>query len=1313
MTGARAETGAGAVSESAGHPIRKFNPGTHQSDDALIAQFAVRKHEMGIVLETLGGNIGSPSCQHMLLIGPRGMGKTMLLARVAAELRTVNALSQHLLPVRFTEESQEIFSMADFWMETLFHLANEVATDHPELAKELRATRADFAGRWRDRAIEEQARVATLSAADRLGRRLVLMVENMQSLCDNVDEDFGWKLRQTLQSEPQIMLLASATSRFETLDDAKQPFFEMFRIIGLEPLSAEDCWRLWQIAGDNAMSKREIRPLQVLTGGNPRLLVIIAGFARHRSLRQLMEDLVTLIDDHTEYFRGHLEAFPKTERRVYLALIDLWQPSAPSEIAARARMDVRVVSTMIGRLLARGVVIMEMSGKKRLYAASERLYSIYYKLRRERGEAAIVASLIRFMVAFYSESELSGMSRQLVLEAADSQSVREGWARVLAEQSRDGSAFFDKAWLPMRRMLGQVSADDRSMGEQLLGQETDTEPKEGVPMEATEIVDEDIAAHGKDTSPQSASRIAEQLCMKAIAHRQRKDFKAVVATCNEVLERFGVSDAPEIRRWAVEASVRKGYALTDLGDSKAAAAAFDEALERFGASDAPEIRRWAVEASVRKGYALTALGDSKAAAAAFDETLERFGASDAPDIQRRVAEASVLKGRARASLGDLEAAAAAFDETLERFGASDAPEIRRWAAAASVLKGRALTALGDSKAAAAAFDETLERFGASDAPEIQRWAVEASVRKGYALTDIGDSKAAAVTFDEAVERFGASDAPEIQRWAAQALVRKGNALTDIGDFEAAAAAFDETLERFGDSDAPEVRRWAAEASVLKGYALTDIGDSKAEAAAFDETLERFGASDAPEIQRWAVEASVRKGYALTDLGDSKAAVAAFDETLERFGASDAPEIQRWVAEALVRRGYALGDLGDSGAAAAAFDEALERFGDSDAPEVQERAAQALVLKGVVLGDLGDSGAAVAAFDEAVERFGDSDAPEVQERAAQALILKGVAPGDLGDSGAAVAAFDEVIERFRDSDAPDIQRWVAQALVSKGHALGGLGDLKAAVAALDEAVERFGDSDAPEVRRWAAEASVLKGYALGDLGDFEAAVATLDEALERFGASDAPEIQRWVAEALVRRGYALGDLGDSGAAAAAFDEALKRFGESDAPDIQRWVAQALVSKAEQQIGIDRLDEALRACEECERRVSLLVGNEALEIAWNVKCVRVLALMIQKGHLAATDAFCSAYASFVPGNEAMVRQMQQLVADLVVAGASAQDLADVLSRDEAKSAALVPLVVALRQHGGESVRTPTEVLEVAADILLDIEQKSAARRAGGET
>ena len=369
-----------------------------------------------------------------------------MLARVGAELRTDIDLSKTLLPVRFMEESQEIFDPADFWLEALFYLAREVGEHDSELSRELQDTHAELARDWRGDHLEERARATVLDASDRLGKRLVLMVENLQALCENVDSDFGWKLRGTLQTEPQIILVATATSRFKGLDDAKEPFFELFRIICLEPLDTGECRRLWQMVSGDSVSEREVRPLQILTGGNPRLLVIIGEFARHRSLRQLMEELVKLIDDHTEYFRSHLEGFAKTERRVYLSVIDLWQPSTTGEIAARARMDVRAVSALLGRLVERGAVLVEGSGRKRMYSAAERLYSIYYKLRRERDEAAVVRNLIHFMAVFYNETELDEWSRSLTLEAMQWPAIREGIKLAITESPQI------RARLPRRGM---------------------------------------------------------------------------------------------------------------------------------------------------------------------------------------------------------------------------------------------------------------------------------------------------------------------------------------------------------------------------------------------------------------------------------------------------------------------------------------------------------------------------------------------------------------------------------------------------------------------------------------------------------------------------------------------------------------------------------------------------------------------------------------------------------------------------------------------------------------------------------------------
>ena len=385
--------------------VRKFNPGVLQRDEDLRAQFVVRNPEFRILLNVLRGSVGSESCQHVVVVGRRGMGKTMLLARLAGELRTDAELSRRLLPVRFSEENHEILDMADFWSEALFHLARESESYDREISRELRGAHAEWTPRFRGEDLEYRAQAAVLEAADRLGRQLVLMVENLQTLKTGSGDDFGWALRTVLQTEPKIILMGTATSSFRGLHDESAPFYHFFRVLTLEPLDTDRCRALWEAVSGESRDRRRIRPLEILTGGNPRLLTIVAEFARRRSPGHSMEALVGLVDEHTEYFRGHLEGFARTERRVYVALIDLWRPSTSQEIADRARLDIRTTSALLGRLVERGAVVFETVAKKRRYAAAEGLHSLYYRLRRERDHAVDLRRLFRFMDAFYGDAD--------------------------------------------------------------------------------------------------------------------------------------------------------------------------------------------------------------------------------------------------------------------------------------------------------------------------------------------------------------------------------------------------------------------------------------------------------------------------------------------------------------------------------------------------------------------------------------------------------------------------------------------------------------------------------------------------------------------------------------------------------------------------------------------------------------------------------------------------------------------------------------------------------------------------------------------
>ena len=92
-----------------------------------------------------------------------------------------------------------------------------------------------------------------------------------------------------------------------------------------------------------------IRPIQILTGGNPRLLSIISQFGAKRSFKELMTELIQLVDDHTEYFRSHLDNLPAIERKVYLSLVEKWDPCTAREVAQFARLEVSKTSSLLNR----------------------------------------------------------------------------------------------------------------------------------------------------------------------------------------------------------------------------------------------------------------------------------------------------------------------------------------------------------------------------------------------------------------------------------------------------------------------------------------------------------------------------------------------------------------------------------------------------------------------------------------------------------------------------------------------------------------------------------------------------------------------------------------------------------------------------------------------------------------------------------------------------------------------------------------------------------------------------------------------------
>ena len=567
-------------------PTRKFNPG-FLTDDELVASYCVRTTEFDLLVEVLRECTGHSNA-HQIVIGPRGSGKTSLLLRVAAEARRDTALSTRYFPVTFAEESYEVGTAGEFWLECLTNLAAQAPRggDAPDLdrtVEELRAIRDD-------QMLSDRCLGALLDFADRESKRLVLLVENLNMLFGEMaDPDAGWRLRKVLQTEPRIIVFASATSRFDEIDDPDRALYDLFRVRALRPLDTRQCALLWETVSGRPPAPAAVRSLEILTGGSPRLVSIVASFGAGLSFRDLMAHLLDLVDDHTEYFKGHLESLPPQERRVYLALAALWKPATTRQIADQARLETSTCSAQLARLGDRGVVqVAGGSARRKQYYLTERLYNIYHLLRRRRGPDRFVEALIHFMEAYYSPPELKDISTRMVHDTGSLDAEMRSLHRMALKRLMELPSLAEY----LDELLGMVPAGFVTVSGR------DSAPANVAQM-TTEMPPEVDRAESSETSTGESEWAARELFENAL--NGRNDVSDSVAAYEEVILRFGESEIPAVLEWVAKALVNKGAALGTLNRPQDALEACDEVIRRFGESETPALLAPVATALMNRG----------------------------------------------------------------------------------------------------------------------------------------------------------------------------------------------------------------------------------------------------------------------------------------------------------------------------------------------------------------------------------------------------------------------------------------------------------------------------------------------------------------------------------------------------------------------------------------------------------------------------------------------------------------------------------------------------------------------------------------
>jgi len=399
------------------HGVAIYNPRL-LSKDELIKTFVARQSQLDRLVDALRREaVAQP--QHHLMVGARGMGKTTLLNRLRFAIEDDDVLSTRCLGLAFPEEQYNIGTLADFWLNCVYALADEFeSSERTELLEGLDEEIARIQALTTPDERRQDALGLLCRLSDRLDRRLVLLVDNLDLVLDRL-QDEQWSLREVLSNEARIQIVGATSAPLEAYYRHDKAFYDFFRVHHLTGLGEEETFdvlrRLAHLTGHAQIEELlekdpgRIKSIRLMAGGNPRTVVLLFSLLAQGSQGDVRSDIERLLDHCTPFYKHRIEALSTQAQRVLYALAMHWAPATAAEIATAMHLKVNAVSSQLDRLVKDGTVekVTLPDTKKYGFQIAERFFNIWCLMRASRRVRCRLVWLAEFLRLMFGPAELS------------------------------------------------------------------------------------------------------------------------------------------------------------------------------------------------------------------------------------------------------------------------------------------------------------------------------------------------------------------------------------------------------------------------------------------------------------------------------------------------------------------------------------------------------------------------------------------------------------------------------------------------------------------------------------------------------------------------------------------------------------------------------------------------------------------------------------------------------------------------------------------------------------------------------------------